>query len=161
MSKKIFIVFGHNRYKSGSSFNAAIRDTFIDEAKKIGHEIDLINIYDEKQIKFWDGSKPDEQILDYRKRLEQADIMMIMSPCHNYIMNSAIQKISLQMFLLRLGHLNIKNFFAITVIQYQSTERQNCNHKSMTYGGPNFLYSAIFQQIPRRIKKWFLVAYVE
>ena len=24
---------------------------------------------------------------------------------------------------------------------------------SMTYGGPNFLYSAIFQQIPRRIKK--------
>ena len=34
MSKKIFIIFGHNRYKSGSSFNAAIRDTFIEEAKK-------------------------------------------------------------------------------------------------------------------------------
>ena len=59
MSKKIFIVFGHNRYKPGSSFNAAVRDTFIDEAEKIGHEIDLINIYDEKQIKFWDGDKPD------------------------------------------------------------------------------------------------------
>ena len=71
MSKKIFIIFGHNRYKSGSSFNAAIRDTFIEEAKKIGHEIDLVNVYDEKQIKFWDGGGPDEQILDYRKRLEQ------------------------------------------------------------------------------------------
>ena len=80
MSKKIFISFGHNRYKPGSSFNAAVRYTFIEEAKKIGHEIDLINIYDEKQIKFWDGGKPDEQILDYRKRLEQSDIMMIMSP---------------------------------------------------------------------------------
>ena len=45
MSKKIFIAFGHNRYKPGSSFNAAVRDTFIEEAKKIGHEIDLINNY--------------------------------------------------------------------------------------------------------------------
>ena len=91
MSKKIFIIFGHNRYKSGSSFNAAIRDTFIEESKKIGHEIDLVNVYDEKQIKCWDGGGPDEQILDYRKRLEQADIMMVMSPCHNYIMNSATE----------------------------------------------------------------------
>ena len=64
MSKKIFIIFGHNRYKSGSSFNAAIRDTFINEAKKIGHEIDVVNVYDERQIKFWDGGEPDEQILD-------------------------------------------------------------------------------------------------
>ena len=35
MSKKIFIIFGHNRYKSGSSFNAAIRDTFIEEASSM------------------------------------------------------------------------------------------------------------------------------
>ena len=41
MSKKVLIIFGHHNYKSGSSFNAAIRDTFIEEAKKIGHEIDL------------------------------------------------------------------------------------------------------------------------
>jgi len=91
MSKKIFIIFGHNRYKSGSSFNAAIRDTFIEEVKKKGHEIDLVNVYDEKQIKFWDGGGPDEQILDYRKRIEQADIMMVMSPCHKYIMNYATE----------------------------------------------------------------------
>ena len=82
MSKKIFIIFGHNRYKSGSRFNAAIRDTFIEEAKKIGHEIDLVNVYGEKQIKFWDGRKPDEQILNYQERLEKCDVFMVMSPCH-------------------------------------------------------------------------------
>ena len=32
MSKKIFIVYGHHNTKS--SFNAQIRNTFIDEAKK-------------------------------------------------------------------------------------------------------------------------------
>ena len=30
-----------------------LRDEFIAAAKKLGHEIDLINIYEEKQIKFW------------------------------------------------------------------------------------------------------------
>ena len=34
MSKQIFIVFGHNNYQPGSSFNAAVRDAFIEEAKK-------------------------------------------------------------------------------------------------------------------------------
>ena len=44
MMKKIFIAFGH--HNTTTSFNAAIRDTFIDEVKKCGHEIDLINLYD-------------------------------------------------------------------------------------------------------------------
>ena len=122
MSKKIFIIFGHNRYKSGSSFNAAIRDTFIEEAKKKGHEIDLVNVYDEKQIKFWDGGGPDEQILDYRKRLEQADTMMVMSPCHNYIMNSATENFIANVFLHH-GHLNIRKFFETTVFQYQTCSK--------------------------------------
>ena len=43
--KKICIIFGHHNTKD--SFNAAIRDTFIDEATKIGHQIDLINLFDE------------------------------------------------------------------------------------------------------------------
>ena len=34
MSKRILIIFGHNNYKSGSSFNAAVRDVFIEESKK-------------------------------------------------------------------------------------------------------------------------------
>ena len=66
MSKRIFIIFGHNNHKSGSSFNAAVRDTFIEEAKKNNHKIDLLNIYEESQLKFWNGEKPNEQILNYR-----------------------------------------------------------------------------------------------
>ena len=53
MSKRVFIIFGHNNHKSGSSFNAAVRDTFIEEAKKNNHKIDLLNIYEENQLKFW------------------------------------------------------------------------------------------------------------
>ena len=152
MSKKIFIVFGHNRYKPGSSFNAAVRDTFIEEAKKIGHEIDLINIYDEKQIKFWDGDKPDEQILDYRKRLEQSDIMMIMSPCHNYIMNSATENFIANVFTPPWAF-KYKKLFRNYGYPIPNSLKDKTAIISMTYGGPNFLYSAIFQQIPRRIKK--------
>ena len=51
MSKKIFIVFGH--YNTKDSFNASIRDTFIEEAKKYNHEIDLINLHDEKPLNFF------------------------------------------------------------------------------------------------------------
>ena len=46
MSKKIFIVYGH--HDTQKSFNASIRDTFIDEAKKLNHKIDLINLHEEK-----------------------------------------------------------------------------------------------------------------
>ena len=90
MSKKIFIIFGNHKYKSGTSFNVAVREEFIKTAKELGHEIDLINIYEEKQIKFWDGSPADEyeQIVNYRKRIEASDIIFIMSPCHNFSVNS-------------------------------------------------------------------------
>ena len=151
MSKKIFIAFGHNRYKPGSSFNAAVRDTFIDEAEKIGHEIDLVNIYDEKQIKFWDGKEPDKQILDYRKRLEQADIMMIMSPCHNYIMNSATENFIANVFTPPWAF-KYKKLFRNYGYPIPNSLKDKTAIISMTYGGPNFLYSAIFQQIPRRIQ---------
>ena len=44
--KKIFIVFGHHNISG--SFNSQIRDTFINEAEKLGHTIDLVNLFDEK-----------------------------------------------------------------------------------------------------------------
>ncbi len=50
--KKICLIFGHHNTKN--SFNAAIRDTFIDEATKLGHKIDLINLFDEvEQLPFY------------------------------------------------------------------------------------------------------------
>ena len=65
---RIFVVYGHHNVNK--SFNQEIRDTFCSEAKKLGHEIDLINLHEEKPIPFYDGSEPSEQILDYRKRRE-------------------------------------------------------------------------------------------
>ena len=43
--KKIFIVYGHYNEKS---FNAAIRDTFIETVKKSDHQVDIVDLYKEK-----------------------------------------------------------------------------------------------------------------
>ena len=85
MSKKIFIVYGH--HNTQKSFNASIRDTFIDEAKKLNHKIDLINLHDEKPLPFFDGTGPNDQILNYRKRLEESDVLFMISPCYFLIVS--------------------------------------------------------------------------
>ena len=152
MSKQIFIIFGHNNYKSGSSFNAAVRDTFIEEAKKIGHKIDLVNLYEEKQLKFWDGGKPSDQVLDYRNRLEVSDVMLIMSPCHNYIMNSATENFIANVFTPPWSF-SYKKIIGNWGYPVPNALKDKTAIISMTYGGPSFFVSAIIQQIPRRIKK--------
>ena len=152
MSKKIFIIFGHNNHKSGSSFNAAVRDTFIEEAKKNNHKIDLLNIYEESQLKFWNGEKPNEQILNYRKRLEEADVMLIMSPCHNYIMNSATENFIANVFTPPWSF-SYKKILGNWGYPVPNALKNKIAIISMTYGGPSFFVSAIIQQIPRRIKK--------
>ena len=91
MSKKIFIVYGHHNTKK--CFNQAIRDTFISEAKKLGHKIDLINLHEEKHIPFYDGTEPNEQILDYRKRLENSDVLFMISPCYNLRATAILEKL--------------------------------------------------------------------
>ena len=58
--KKIFIVYGHYDEKS---FNAAIRDKFLDTVKNNGHTVDVVDLYKEKfdpvfpvknqTIRFW------------------------------------------------------------------------------------------------------------
>ena len=152
MSKKIFIIFGHNNHKSGSSFNAAVRDTFIEEAIKNNHKIDLLNIYEENQLKFWNGEKPNDQILNYRKRLEEADVMLIMSPCHNYIMNSATENFIANVFTPPWSF-SYKKIFGNWGYPVPNVLKNKIAIISMTYGGPSFFVSAIIQQIPRRIKK--------
>ena len=152
MSKRIFIVFGHNNYKSGSSFNAAVRDTFIEEAKKNNHEIDLLNIYEDDQLNFWNGEKPTEQVLNYRKRLEQADILLIMSPCHNYIMTSATENLIANVFTPPWSF-SYKKIIGNWGYPVPNALKDKTVIIGMTYGGPSFFVSAIIQQIPRRIKK--------
>ena len=40
--KKILIIYGHYDEKS---FNAAIRDTFIETVEKIGHIVEVVDLY--------------------------------------------------------------------------------------------------------------------
>ena len=86
--KKILIVFGHHNINS--SFNSEIRDTFIDEAKKCGHAIDLVNLFEEKeQLPFYNSNfnPPPDLVLEYRKRLENCDIMFLIGSCNNLRLN--------------------------------------------------------------------------
>ena len=89
---RICIIFGH--HNTQNSFNASVRDTFIDEAKKNGHDIDLINLFDEgEQLPFYrsDINPPPAIVLQYRKRLEDADAMFLIGACHNLRMNVIIE----------------------------------------------------------------------
>ena len=57
--KKIFLIYGHYDEKS---FNAAIRDTFIETIKKIGHTVDVVDLYKEKFDPVFSGEEPDEKV---------------------------------------------------------------------------------------------------
>ena len=90
--KKIFIAFGH--HNTTKSFNAEIRDNFIDEAIKCGHSIDLVNLFDEKeQLPFYNSNfnPPPKLVMDYRERLEKSDIMFLIGSCNNLRLNSILE----------------------------------------------------------------------
>ena len=148
--KKICIIFGH--HNTIDSFNASIRDTFIDEAKKLGHEIDLINLFEEEeQLPFYrsDINPPPELVLDYRERLEQADVMFLMSACHNLRMNSITENWIDWV-------LPDSKFFGNYGYPVPGAMKNKIGIVSMTYGGPMISYFnfSIFNNIPyRRLKK--------
>ena len=150
MSKKIFIVYGHHNIKD--SFNASIRDTFIDEAETLGHEIDLINLHEEKPIPFFDGSKPSEQILDYRKRLEQCDVLFMISPCYN-LRATAILENWIDLVLAPKWFFSFKKIVGNWGMPVAGAMKNKKAIMSMTYGGNWFSIQTWFQNIPfRRIK---------
>ena len=150
MSKKIFVVYGHHNTKT--SFNASIRDVFIDEARKIGHQVDLINLHEEKQLNFFDGSPPSEQIADYRKRLENSDVMFMISPCYNLRATAILEN--------WIDHvLAPKWFFAFKKVvgnwgyPVAGEMKNKLAIMSMSYGGNIFSIQTWFQNMPfRRIK---------
>ena len=150
MSKRIFVVYGHHNVKK--SFNASIRDTFIDEAKKNGHEIDLINLHDEKPIPFFDGSQPSEQILDYRRRLEKCDVMFMISPCYN-LRATAILENWVDLVLAPKWFFSFKRIYNNWGYPKSGAMKNKRAIMSMTYGGNWFSIQTWFQNIPfRRIK---------
>ncbi len=150
MSKKIFIVYGH--YNTKRSFNASIRDVFIEEAKKLGHEVDLINLHDEQQLSFFDGTSPNDQILNYRKRLEQADVMFLISPCYN-LRASAIMENWIDVVLAPKWFFSFKQVFGNWGFPVAGAMKGKLAIMSMTYGGNWFSIKTWFQNMPfRRIK---------
>ena len=159
MSKKIFVIYGHHNINE--SFNACIRDTFIEEAKKCGHEIDLINLHDEKKLDFYDGTPPNEQVLDYRERLENCDIMFLMSACHNLRMSGITENwidwvLHPKWFFSYKSLLPDSKFFGNYGYPVPGALKNKTGIVSITYGGPMISYFnfSFFDNIPfRRLKK--------
>ena len=150
MSKRIFIVYGHHNTKK--SFNQSIRDTFIDEAKKNGHEIDLINLHDEKPIPFFDGSPPSEQILDYRNRLVKCDVMFMISPCYN-LRATAILENWIDIVLAPKFFFSFRRLVGNWGYPVAGAMKDKLAIMSMSYGGNIFSIQTWFQNMPfRRIK---------
>jgi len=150
MSKRIFVVYGHHNVKK--SFNASIRDTFMDEAKKNGHEVDLINLHEEKPLNFFDGSPPNEQVLNYRTRLEKCDIMFMISPCYN-LRASAILENWIDLVLAPKWFFAFKRVMGNWGYPVAGVMKNKLAIMSMSYGGNFFSIQTWFQNMPfRRIK---------
>ena len=160
--KKICIIFGHHNSKT--SFNAAIRDTFVNEAKICGHQIDLINLFDEKeQLPFYnsDFNPPPNIVLEYRKRLENSDIMFLIGSCHNLRLNSILENwvdwvLHPKWFFTYRSIIPESKFFKNYGFPVPGAMKGKLGIVSITYGGPMISYFnfSIFDNIPyRRIKK--------
>jgi len=150
MSKRIFIVYGHHNSKT--SFNAAIRNTFIDEAKKHGHKIDLINLHEEKPLNFFNGEPPNDQVLDYRSRLEKCDVMFMISPCYN-LRASAILENWIDLVLAPKWFFAFKKVVGNWGYPVAGAMKNKLAIMSMSYGGNFFSIQTWFQNMPfRRIK---------
>ena len=159
---KICLIFGH--FDTKNSFNAAVRDNFILEAEKMGHKIDLINLYDEKeQLPFYrsDINPPPKLVIAYRKRLEEADAMFLMGACHNLRMNVIIENwidwvLHPTWFFSYKSILPNSKFFKNYGFPIPGAMKNKLGIVSITYGGPKVSYFnfSFFKNIPyRRLKK--------
>ena len=159
--KRICIIFGH--YNTKDSFCSAIRDTFIQESEKIGNEIDLINLYEEKeQLPFYRNvNPPPKLVLDYRKRLEKSDVMFIISPCHNLRLTSITEGfidwiLHPKWFFEYKSLIPGNKYFQKYGVSVPGAMKGKLGLLAIAYGGPMLAYSnfSFFDNIPyRRIKK--------
>ena len=86
--KKIFVVYSHYDKKS---FNASIRDIFIKTVKENGNKVDLVDLYKEKFDPVFFGEKPDEVVMDHRKRIEGSDVIVLIAPIWNFRMPAILE----------------------------------------------------------------------
>ena len=85
---KYFIIYGHY---DDSSFNAAIRDTFVESATDAGHKVDLVDLYKEKFDPVFAGEEPDSTVIDHRKRIEDSDTIVLIAPIWNFRMPAILE----------------------------------------------------------------------
>ena len=85
---KSFLIYGHYNDKS---FNAAIKDTFIETATKHGHTVDCVDLYKENFNPVFAGEKPDETVLNHRKRIEDSDTIVLVAPIWNFRMPAILE----------------------------------------------------------------------
>ena len=160
--KKIFIAYGHHNTRD--SFNSAIRDTFIDEAKRCGHEIDLVNLFEEEnQLPFYNQNinPPPQLVLDYRKRLESSDVMFLIGACHNLRLNSILENwidwvLHPKWFFSYRSMFAESKYFKNYGFPVPGAMKGKLGIVSISYGGPMVSYwnFSFFDNIPfRRLKK--------
>ena len=160
--KKICIIYGHPNSKT--SFNCAVRDTFINEAEKNGHKIDLINLFEEKdQLPFYNQevNPPPQLVLDYRKRLEDCDVMFLISPCHNLRLSSITENfidwcLHPKWYFSYRSLIPGSKFFKNYGYPVPGAMKGKLGIIAISYGGPMVGYwnFSFFENIPyRRIKK--------
>ena len=144
-----FIVYAHY---DESSFNAAIRDTFIESANKAGHKTDLLDLYKEQYDPVFGGEDPDENVLDHRKRIEAADTIVLIAPIWNFrmpaIMEGWIDKVLAPPWAFRFKQL---------VGNYGYPDGKLGDKKAIvfcTYGSPRLAITTFFLNLPiRRLKR--------
>jgi NAD(P)H dehydrogenase (quinone) len=146
---KFFIVYGHY---NDSSFNAAIRDTFIEGARNAGHQVDLLDLYKDNFNPVFAGEEPDSEVLDHRSRIEACDTIVLIAPIWNFrmpaIMEGWIDKVLAPPWAFTFKQLvgnygyplgNLKNKKAIIFC---------------TYGSPRLAITTFFLNLPiRRLKR--------
>ena len=86
--KKIILIYGHYNDKS---FNAAIRDTFVNTVKEKGHSVDVIDLYKEKFNPVFAGEEPDNTVLNHRKKIESSDAIVLIAPIWNFRMPAIVE----------------------------------------------------------------------
>ena len=86
--KKIFLVYGHYNDKS---FNASIKNTFIKTAEEKGHHVDCVDLYKEKFNPVYSGEKPDSQVIEHQKKIEQSNVIVLIAPIWNFRMPAIVE----------------------------------------------------------------------
>lgn len=135
----------------------------MDEAKSLGHSIDLINLFEENPLPFYQSAvnPPPKAVMEYRKRLEEADAMFLISPCHNLRLNAITENwidwvLHPTWFFSYRSMFPKSRYFKNYGYPVAGAMKGKLGLVAISYGGPMITYFnfSLFDNIPyRRIKK--------